>query len=502
MSTRFRSALTLFACAASLCESGSRALADSPTLAKPAQRVSTFRAATLFDAQQISLRVLPNGVRSIAKQTRGTSAIAIQVWVRAGSRYQSAQQSGAAHLVGVAALGGSREYSRLGGGIERKLSALSSSVQAQTARDATNFAVAVAPAFAGDAVRALADATLRPDLSDAALAAAKTKALNDIALRQTDPISVTSDLAYETAFARHPYSLSALGDQTDLQGLSPQNARDFHRARYRGAHISVVVVGDIPTERAHALVAQFFGSAPRVVSPDATVANSTFTPRALTRFTAATRSTTSLSFRAPGLTTPNDVVAMDVLLSYWSEGRDARMRRLLLGTSTRSAENADATSSTRAPALGLDIAFLTQRDPSLLSFTFVTEPDSTPTAVKTLLDEIARVRTQNIAPDELSRAKTLLSRQYIAQSETVSGQAGALGFYDAIGSYNFAVEYLERIARVAPSDLRRVASRYLAADKTVRISVEPSLSLDFPPGEPPRDNEGIGEGVGEGESNA
>jgi hypothetical protein len=51
-----------------------------------------FVAAPLFDPATISLRVLPNGVRGIVKQTRGTGVVAVQVWVRAGSRFERRAQ--------------------------------------------------------------------------------------------------------------------------------------------------------------------------------------------------------------------------------------------------------------------------------------------------------------------------------------------------------------------------------------------------------------------------
>lgn len=497
--------------AAFLCSLATQTTAQTPKTTAPKTATSTFQPATLFDARAISLRVLPNGVRSIAKPTRGAGVVSIQVWVCAGSRHEEARQNGAAHLVGVAAVNASREYSLKSGGIQTSLAALGADVQEQTARDATNFAVTVAPQFTTDAMRALADATLRPDLSDAALSVAKVEALGDIALREGDPVSATSDLAYATAFTRHPYRRAALGDDMDIQALTNTRVREFHASRYRGGNISVVVVGDISAARAHQLTTQFFGSA-LSATPETVKDDNSFTSKNVRRFSSAARSTTSLSFRAPGLTTPDDVVATDVLLSYWNEGRDAQMRKILLpqvpatASSTRSDENApenavpeNAIPENVAPALGLDISFLTQRDPSLLTFTFVTEPESSALAEKALFGEIARVRKNGLTSAEMTRAKALLSRQYTAQGETPSGQAGALGFYDVIGSYGFAVEYLNRIARISNRDIERVAARYLQPSRVVRIVVEPSMNATPPDNSLPDESK---DDVPEGETNA
>jgi hypothetical protein len=61
--------------------------------ATSANKSAAFTAARLFDPATISLRTLPNGVRGIVKQTQGTGVVAVQVWVRAGSRFRNPKLS-------------------------------------------------------------------------------------------------------------------------------------------------------------------------------------------------------------------------------------------------------------------------------------------------------------------------------------------------------------------------------------------------------------------------
>ena len=52
-------------------------------------------------------------------------------------------------------------------------------------------------------------------------------------------------------------------------------------------------------------------------------------------------------------------------------------------------------------------------------------------------------------------------------------QAGALGFYDMIDSYEFAMTYLDRIARISLDDIKHVATKYLSKTAYVQATIEP-----------------------------
>lgn len=489
--------------------------------------------ARLFDPASISLRVLPNGVRGIVRETRGTGLVAVQVWVRAGSRFEVASNAGASHLIETLAMQDSRDYPRgrngspTAGGAAGAIAALGGVASSQTSRDAANYGATVAASFAPAAVRILADAVLRPSLADADVEGAKVEIEADLQRRSIDPVASAADLAYSAAFAKHPYRRAANGTTEAVDALGGARVRAYHTARYVSRNISVVIVGDVRAATAHALIAQAFAGAPVATSKDVKIEPEK-TPLAfknISRRGLISRGSVALGFRAPGIDTPKDVIAMDVLLSRWSEGRDAALRRVLLGDAAEDKDDStarknftqplnpdgtdaptnpapdavvpdsvpapDATSPDAAPnsvpqdapapptvpeplALGFDVGFLTQRDPSLLIVSLVVDPATRAQAIRATLDEIANVRANGLTASDLANAKKLLKRQYIQQSESVSGQAGALGFYDMISTYEFAVTYLDRIDRVSASDIKRVATTYLSGSNYVQVVIEPA----------------------------
>jgi predicted Zn-dependent peptidase len=379
------------------------------------------------------------------------------------------------------------------GGAEGAIEALGGVTGAQTSRDATSFSATLGSSFLPAALRALSDATLLPRLSDAEVETAKLEIEAELQNRDAEPLAAVTDLAFRLAFAKHPYRRAALGTSEEMEKLNGKKVRDYHAARYVGSNISVVIVGDVQRDGAHKLIEQYFsgarvGKTPDAVAPDTTplVYNSP-----VVRRRPIARTATALAFRAPGITNPNDVVAMDVLLSHWSEGREAAMRKVLLGD-TANAERPEVGDDSEEPAppttppmpgvpestepeplaLAFDVNFLTQRDPGLLLFTLITETGERAAAVKATLDEVASVRQNSIPAAAIARAKTELIRQYIEQGDTVTGQAGALGFYEMISTYEFAVTYLDHIERITAADIKRVATKYLTPTGYVQAVID------------------------------
>ncbi|MDF2441624.1 MAG: zinc protease [Abditibacteriota bacterium] len=436
----------------------------------------------LFARASLSLKTLPNGVRGVVRETRGTGLVCVQVWVRAGSRFESEASSGAAHIVETLALRASKNYPRgvtdIGGGAADAIENLGGAVGSLTSRDSTFYSATVDARFLAQALAALSDATLRPHLTSTSVEEGKLEVESSLQRRETDPLLAVVDLSYRATFARHPYRKPAGGTSLGISNLTPERVRQFHNRFYVGRNISVIVVGDVQASGAHALVSKYFGSAAKASGavPAIPSEKSPSSYKVIERKRPINRAAVALSFRAPGVKSVSDVIAMDVLLAHWREGRDAVLRRVLLGPD-KSAEGDNAASEvpTAAPlALGFDVDYLTQRDPSLFIISLVVEPEDRAAAIEATLGEISKIQNQGISEASLARAKRVLSQQYIGQGETVSGQAGALGFYEMIDDYQFAVNYLDRIARVTPADIKRVATIYLSRTAYTQAVIAPA----------------------------
>lgn len=448
-----------------------------------------------LDPDTISLRVLPNGVRGIVQKNPGTDLVSVQIWVKAGSRFENKDNNGVTHLIETLAVqdAGSTPTAKSPDVQPTKIiAALGGDLGSLTARDSMFYSASIAAPFLPRALSALAAATLFPDLADAKVEAAKETLLSQIAL-QSDPLFMASDLAYATAFATHPYRYPAQGTPSGVAALTGAKVRAYHKARFAGGNISVIVSGDVEPETGHNLIAQYFGVAPKA-APETQPA----TAKPLTGVLPASRrgslpvTVETLAFRSPPVSVSADAVAADVLLSYWKEGRNAALRRVLRAaavdgaTDDESGDDGDENDAEENPApapgdpedeenaplaLGFDVDYLTQRDSGLFLITLIAPSDRT-AARNAVLEEIKRVQNEGLSDEDMAHAKNLLRHQYTRQGETLSGQAGSLGFYDAIDSYQFAISYLDRIEKITNDDIKRVAALYLKTDAYVDATIE------------------------------
>ncbi len=403
------------------------------------------------------------------KSAGGSDLVSIQVWVRAGSRFETDKESGAAHLVELLALRGSKGFpagmNDDDGGALGAIRALGGDAGSLSSRDSTFYSATVAAPFAARAIGIMADATLRPDFSPGAIEDAKVQAGDDISRRSFDPVSGASDLAYATAFSKHPYRRAAIGTENSLGALTQKTARAFYNRQYVGRNISVVVVGQIGANEAQKMVARAFsGASNRAAVLPKTVSEGPLKLDVIARRRMVSREVIDLGWRSPGIDNPDDCVALDTILSLWREGLDANLRRILLR---------DGDKGPLKPLVAsFDVDYLTQKDPGLFLISLV-DPQDREAAVEAILAEVKRIRENGVSQPELQRAKAELRDQYIDQGATVAGQAGALGFYDSIASFRFATDYLARCSKISAADLQRVAKKYLAPDRYIRTEISP-----------------------------
>lgn len=419
-------------------------------LAPPLLRAAT----SIFNPVEMASRTLANGVRVVARETPGSGLVAIQLWIRAGSRFETPENNGAAHLIEHLVFQNDRPDSAA-----QVIEDAGGTVNGETEKDSTRYA-AIVPSESFPAVlKAMARAARESDWSQRDLLFARDSVTQELMGRMLNPVRHANDLAYRAAFRTHPYRLIAGGAPDSLPSITLAALRQFHTRFYVGANMSLVVVGDVPaarvfTEAAAALGAIKVGESSRAL----TFPPETWTsPRDLTVNLPFRLATLSFAFRAPGMATPQDVWAMDVLVTLLGDSRHARLHRQLV--------------EELKVAVAVDAQFLTHKDPGLLTLTLLATPANLTRAQQALMDEVRALRDGKIADDEIAHAKATLAGTYALQNETAEGQASSLGFYEAIATHEIAVRYDSLVRAVTPAQVRAAAHKYLDPEAYVRVLI-------------------------------
>lgn len=403
--------------------------------------------APIIDPQSLTVRTLDNGLRVVIREAHSAHVVALHVWVRAGSRYETSENNGISHVIEHMVFRGSQN--KKAEEVSNEIESVGGYTNAETTKDATRYYAIVPSAHLDLAVKGFADALLRPTFRQSALDSEKRAMTVELGRRLMNPIVAIQEMVEGKAFKIHPYGLPMGGKVSNLEKITTAMVQDFHRRFYVAKNMTVVVVGDVNPEEAYKLVAEAFGPA-RSDPPPKTVVPSE-PPQSDLREVMDSRdvqqTAVTLAMHAPGMNTPEAVLAMDVLITLLGEGKTSRLQKVLKGT----------------PSLVIEyeVDFLTQKDPGLFAVTCVLPPENLEAVRAAVVKSLADLQETPVGPAELAKAKTLLEGQYAASNETFEGQAGSLGFYEAIDSYQFALTYIDRIREVTASDVQRVAKGYL-----------------------------------------
>jgi zinc protease len=262
---------------------------------------------------------------------------------------------------------------------------------------------------------------------------------------------------------------------SDLDAMTPADAREFYRRWYVPANAAVIIAGDVDPAQVRRLVDKYYGSIPaRAVPPrkprDEPPQNGI---RRLEFKAPADQSYVALAFKVPQLRsfdkTPenDDALALTVLAAVLDGYEGARLDRALTQGPDRVADGVDAGNG------------LWGRGPQLFTLTGVPAAGKTPEQVEAALrDQVARVAREGVTEAELQRVKTRWIAGEIYKLDSVMNQARELGSAWVIGMPIDADDRLmARLREVTADQVKSVAARYFG-DEQLSVGILRPLPVD------------------------
>jgi len=154
-----------------------------------------------------------------------------------------------------------------------------------------------------------------------------------------------------------------------------------------------------------------------------------------------------LGFHTPAINHA-DVPALDLLAVALGQGDSSRLNLEVV-------RNRQLVTNTSA-------YLFSARDPGLMVVAASLPPGRVDEANPRHARRILRLSHEEMAQEELAKARTILESDRVYDKETVQGHARKLGFFTAIaGDVGFEDRYLASLQKLTPADLRRVAAQYL-----------------------------------------
>jgi zinc protease len=203
--------------------------------------------------------VLENGAVFISKEARTIPAVTIQVGVKAGSIYDANATIGLSHLV-------SRMIDR---GTRRKtpdeIAEAFDERGVSLAVNANRHVMTVSCTCLSDDFEAMlelvGEIVMEPEFPPREIDTRKGEVLSAIRQDEDNPAATAMLALFEMLYPdRHPYGRPSKGTVESVSRISRDDLVAFHEARFAPSTTTVVIVGDIDSDRAVAAAARVFGS--------------------------------------------------------------------------------------------------------------------------------------------------------------------------------------------------------------------------------------------------
>lgn len=418
----------------------------------------TVIAAPVISPDNITETTLDNGLHIVVKNDPTWPVVSMGMYIRAGTFHEGPETAGAAHMVEHMLFEAETDNGeKLAPHIER----IGGRISASTLRDFTHVNVTVSENFVEDVLPNLCEAVLDARFDSKALEREKEVVAREMAERTESGTGFLTTKTWELAFEDHPYGRPIGGTAEQVEALTIDTLRAFYDRFYVPNNMSLIVAGQVDPNwliaRVRELTAEKQSRPVDWQPPQPESAQDSIRKEIKVRESKITG--LSFAWHAPGMPDYADICAMDVIYTILGQQHIGRIHKAL---------QAD-----EVPAL-VECDYLTQRQPGLMIVTAGIQGNSETTVRRIILEQINQLREETVSEKELQRAKRILRTEYAFSNESYFGQVGSMGFYDAIDTYQFAIDYIGHVQQISAEDVRRVARKYLDPDAYTLVILRPS----------------------------
>lgn len=395
---------------------------------------------------------LENGLNVLVKEVPGAKVATIQIWVKAGSIYEGAEEGGITHLIEHMIFKGTK--TRGPGAIAAAIEEKGGQINAYTSFEYTVYHATLPVRDWGTALEVLTDAVRNSVFDEVELAREKKVVLEEIGMRNDRPEIMFFEAMMKSSYTTHPYRLPVIGTKDSVSSFSRSDILHYIARHYQPNNFTVVVVGDVQFEPVIKKVTELFADLPNhaVDSQEVIEEPQVNGPRLFTLEAAVNQSQMAMVFPIPAFD-DTDTPVIDVISGILGHGESSRLYEHLRNE--------------KGLVYAVHSSAFTPKYPGLLEITATLEQNKIKEALLAGLSEIFKLKYLPVDEQELKRVKHSLESDFVFNLEKVEGQARVLGSFEALAGDPREDEYLEKIRAVTLEDIKRVANKYCVGHRLI-----------------------------------
>lgn len=401
---------------------------------------------------------LSNGLRVLLAPDPSKPTITVNITYLVGSRHENYGETGMAHLLEHLMFKGTPNHPD----IPQELTSHGARPNGTTWFDRTNYyeTFGATDENLNWALSLEADRMVNSFIAKKDLDSEMTVVRNEFESGENEPRAIIEERAVSTAYLWHNYGNSTIGARADLENVPIDRLKAFWRTYYQPDNAVLLVGGKIDEAKTLALVKKYFGSIPRPSRKLPTTYTAEPTQdgeRTVTLRRVGDVQVVNSVYHVPAAVDP-DSAAVEVLVGVLSDTPSGRLHKSLV-----EGKKASSVNGYMQPL----------REPGFMLFSAEVRQDSSldearDTMLKTIHDSVTTPVTQ----EEVERVKSSLLKNVGLTMNNTERLGLALSEYIALGDWRLFFLTRDRIRKVTPADVNRVAAAFIKpSNRTVGMFI-------------------------------
>jgi predicted Zn-dependent peptidase len=405
--------------------------------------------------------VLLSGLRILTSAMPHTYSVAVSLYVGAGSRYETAPESGVSHFVEHMVFKGTekRPNAQL---ISEAIDSVGGVLNAATDREFTVYYAKVARPHMGLALDVLVDLVRAPLFDAEEIEKERKVVLEELASVVDSPGQQVDLLLDELMWPEQPLGWDVGGTKESIEGLTRASTLDYMGRQYLPNNIVVAIAGNIDHDEIVAMIEEKFAGAPKGTAGAWFPAkDGQESPRCGVLYKRTEQSHIAMAVLGLPLEHP-DRYALDLLSVLFGEGMSSRLFMELR----------------ERQGLCYDVhAYVSHfLDAGSFGVYAAVDPARGRDAVAALVGEMVKLR-DGIPDEELRKAKELAKGRLLLRMEDTRSVSAWLGSQEMLTNRILSPEeVVSRIEAVTTMDMARVIDSILVRDRLSLAIVGPYKS--------------------------
>lgn len=390
---------------------------------------------------------LANGLQILLFPDQTKQNITVNLIYRVGSRHEGYGETGMAHLLEHLLFKGTPKHPK----IPAELTAKGASYNANTWYDRTNYFETFAAsnenlewALELEADRMLNSYIARKDL-DSEFSVVR----NEMESRENSAPNILSEKVMASAYQWHNYGKTTIGARSDVENVKIENLQAFYRKYYQPDNATLVVAGKFDEAKTLASIQKYFGNIPkptRVLEPTWTVEPVQDGERQVTLRRVGDTQWIMSGYHIPPASHP-DFPAVQVMTRILSDSPSGRLYKALV-------------ESKKVTNIGGQL--IQNKEPSYSIFAAeLAKNSSIEAASESMLQTIESFASATPGKEEVERYKLEALKGIETAFNEPNNLAIFLTEWVARGDWRLIFLYRDRMKKVTPEDVQRVAGKYL-----------------------------------------